>query len=120
MSKRLPISRKSLHSLSLDQLLELKAVIRQLIQAAKEAEKRRRRLKRGSEGEGRDNRTYRLVSIRCGKENCKCAQGSGHGPYWYAFWSEQGKTKSKYIGKKRPPKRSKQQDRDKEKRRRPR
>lgn len=110
MPKRLPISRKSLHSLSLDQLLELSAVIRQLIQAAKEAEKRHRQRMRWTEDEGRDHNTYRLVSVRCGKENCKCTQGSGHGPYWYAFWSEQGKTKSKYIGKKRPPKRSKQQD----------
>jgi len=105
MPKRLPISRTALRALSLDQLLELSAVVRQLIQNAKENEKRRARLKREiDQKKAHDNKTYRLVSIRCGKENCKCIKGSGHGPYWYAFWSEQGKTRSKYIGKKRPQK----------------
>lgn len=48
-------------------------------------------------------KTYRLQLIRCGKESCKCRRGSLHGPYWYAYWVEKGKTKSQYIGKK-PPK----------------
>ena len=38
--------------------------------------------------------TYQLERIRCGKQNCKCAKGALHGPYWYAYWSEDGKTKS--------------------------
>jgi hypothetical protein len=49
-----------------------------------------------------DSKTYRLAGVRCGKENCRCADGDLHGPYWYAYWSEQGKTKSQYIGKKLP------------------
>lgn len=50
--------------------------------------------------EGREGVTYRQDYTRCGKERCKkCAGGNGHGPYWYAYWSEGGKTKSKYIGK---------------------
>ena len=43
--------------------------------------------------------TYQLERVRCGKATCRCARGAGHGPYWYAYWSEGGKTKSKYIGK---------------------
>jgi hypothetical protein len=105
MSKRLPISRKALRDLTLHQLEELNGLVRQFIQQAKEGEKRRASLKREIvEEKVRDNRTYRLVSIRCGKENCKCATEQAHGPYWYAFWWEDGKTRSTYIGKKRPPK----------------
>lgn len=47
-----------------------------------------------------DGRTYRLESVRCGKKGCKCADGKLHGPYWYAYWLENGKTKSQYVGKK--------------------
>lgn len=39
--------------------------------------------------------TYRLEWVLCGK-GCK---GCPHGPYWYCYWKEDGKTKSKYIGK---------------------
>ncbi|MBO0790397.1 MAG: tetratricopeptide repeat protein [Ktedonobacteraceae bacterium] len=43
--------------------------------------------------------TYRQQFTRCGKQRCrKCREGSGHGPYWYAYWSEKGRTMSKYIG----------------------
>lgn len=47
-----------------------------------------------------DGRTYRLESVRCGKKGCKCADGKLHGPYWYAYWLEGGKTRSRYVGKK--------------------
>jgi len=40
--------------------------------------------------------TYRLEKVKCGKKGCKKCP---HGPYWYAYWKENGKTKSKYIGK---------------------
>jgi hypothetical protein len=53
------------------------------------------------EREGK-NLTYRLEKVRCGKKGCKCADGEPHGPYWYAYWSEAGKTKSRYVGKKPP------------------
>jgi Predicted ATPase len=43
--------------------------------------------------------TYRQQFTRCGKQRCrKCREGTGHGPYWYAYWSENGRTVSKYIG----------------------
>lgn len=47
-----------------------------------------------------DGRTYRLQSVLRGKKGCKCTDGELHGPYWYAYWLENGKTKSQYVGKK--------------------
>jgi hypothetical protein len=47
--------------------------------------------------------TYRQQYTRCGKQRCrKCREGEGHGPYWYAYWSEKGRTVSKYIGSQLP------------------
>jgi hypothetical protein len=48
------------------------------------------------------HKTYRQEMVRCGKQGCKCANGELHGPYWYAYWSEGGKTKSEYVGKRLP------------------
>ncbi len=39
--------------------------------------------------------TYRLERVSCGKK-CK---GCPHGPYWYGYWREGKRTRSKYIGK---------------------
>ncbi len=48
--------------------------------------------------------TYRQQFTRCGKQRCrKCRDSEGHGPYWYAYWSEKGRTVSKYIGVSLPP-----------------
>ena len=38
--------------------------------------------------------TYRTQSVRCGKDCAACP----HGPYWYAFWKEGGRSRSQYIG----------------------
>ena len=47
--------------------------------------------------------TYRQQFTRCGKQRCHtCRQGAGHGPYWYAYWSVNGRTVSKYLGKDAP------------------
>ena len=43
--------------------------------------------------------TYRLESVRCGKEGCKSCP---HGPYWYAYYREDGKLRSRYIGRELP------------------
>jgi hypothetical protein len=43
--------------------------------------------------------TYRLETVRCGKAAC---QSCPHGPYWYAYWREDGKLRSRYVGKERP------------------
>ena len=48
--------------------------------------------------------TLRLERVKCGKERCKkCAEGGGHGPYWYLYFRRHGKLTSRYIGKELPP-----------------
>ena len=43
--------------------------------------------------------TYRQESVRCGKPGCtRCP----HGPYWYAYWREDGRLRSRYLGKTPP------------------
>lgn len=43
--------------------------------------------------------TFRYETVRCGKENCtKCP----HGPYWYVYWKENGRTRSRYVGRTLP------------------
>ncbi|HEX6209027.1 MAG TPA: hypothetical protein VF058_11810 [Actinomycetota bacterium] len=43
--------------------------------------------------------TYRQELVRCGRESCgRCP----HGPYWYAYWREDGRLRSRYIGKDLP------------------
>jgi hypothetical protein len=43
--------------------------------------------------------TFRQEMVRCGKQGCaRCP----HGPYWYAYWREGGKMRSRYIGKDLP------------------
>ncbi len=42
------------------------------------------------------NVSLRKQMVRCGKAGCtKCP----HGPYWYAYWTEDGKRRSRYIGR---------------------
>ena len=49
--------------------------------------------------------TYSCQFRRCGKPDCpRCRPGArGHGPYWYAYWWEDGRTRSRYLGKTAPP-----------------
>lgn len=51
-------------------------------------------------------KTYQREKRRCNRAGCKCMAGEiievGHGPYWYAYWKEQGKVRSQYIGKQAP------------------
>ena len=43
--------------------------------------------------------TYRHESVTCGKPGCKSCP---HGPYWYAYYREDGKLRSRYIGRELP------------------
>jgi hypothetical protein len=43
--------------------------------------------------------TFRQEAVRCGREGCG---GCPHGPYWYAYWREGGRLRSRYIGKELP------------------
>lgn len=44
--------------------------------------------------------TFRQERVRCGKENCWCFAGGGHGPYTYKYWREGGRLRKAYV--KRP------------------
>ena len=49
-----------------------------------------------SDETGEPKVSYRQQHVRCGKAGCtRCP----HGPYWYAFWREGAKVRSRYIGK---------------------
>lgn len=40
--------------------------------------------------------SLRKQMVRCGKDGCtKCP----HGPYWYAYWTEDGRRRSRYVGR---------------------
>jgi hypothetical protein len=41
---------------------------------------------------------YRQQEVRCGRDCASCP----HGPYWYAAWSEGGRTRTQYIGRELP------------------
>jgi hypothetical protein len=43
--------------------------------------------------------TYRQQHVKCGKAGCRTCP---HGPYWYAYWREDGRLRSRYIGKELP------------------
>ncbi len=35
--------------------------------------------------------------VRCGRSNCHCATGLGHGPYWYRRWRDRGRQRRQYV-----------------------
>lgn len=83
-------------ALNLKQLVKLDAWLHGLLEATQHAggiKATKRRL---------NHKTYQQELVRCGKKNCKCAKGQLHGPYWYAYWTEGGKSRSQYIGKRLP------------------
>lgn len=88
--------KKFVSELSFQQLTKLDAWLHSLMEMPERAGSHK------STGRTAGRRTYRSEMVRCGKKGCKCADGKLHGPYWYAYWFEGGKTKSQYIGKRLP------------------
>jgi hypothetical protein len=45
------------------------------------------------------HKTPALLSyrVRCGKAECACATGEGHGPYWYLRWREGAVRRCRYV-----------------------
>ena len=35
--------------------------------------------------------------VRCGKPACRCAEGDGHGPYWFLYWREGRTQRRRYV-----------------------
>jgi len=90
--------------LSLSQLRKLDEWLHELISRAEEADRVEKPSSRKQTVAEQPiaNKTYRLESIRCGKENCKCARGKLHGPYWYSYTRIRDKVSSQYIGRTLP------------------
>jgi len=82
-----------INKLSIEDLKELRSYIDNLIRHTKEKEENSEVIEEKVIG----SVTYRLEKVKCGKPECKKCP---HGPYWYAYFFLNGKTKSKYIGKK--------------------
>jgi hypothetical protein len=87
--------KQAVGGLSFQQLVKLDAWLHSLIEAGAVGSHQ-------SEKKTSVNKTYQSEMVRCGKKNCHCAEGRLHGPYWYAYWTEGGRTKSQYVDKKLP------------------
>jgi len=96
--------KQSIGVLSLKELKKLDAWLQALLKEQESKKRVRRDTKQHEvlQSQRTSHKTYRLERVRCGKKRCKCAGGNLHGPYWYAYWPEGGKTKSQYIGKQLP------------------
>jgi hypothetical protein len=35
--------------------------------------------------------------VTCGKPTCRCARGAKHGPLYYFYWKEEGRSRSLYV-----------------------
>ena len=35
--------------------------------------------------------------VSCGKPTCRCARGAKHGPLYYLYWKEEGRSRSLYV-----------------------
>lgn len=107
MPKRLDFNllRAALYNLNLGQARQLQAELESLVQELEQQSA----TPESVETKGREvvevqrigDRLYQLERIRCGKAGCKCAGKDGelHGPYWYTYWRDDGKLKSRYVGK---------------------
>jgi hypothetical protein len=94
----------AVRALSLSQLRKLDEWLHELIRRAEESERKEKpsSRKQTAAEQTLENKTYRLESIRCGKEYCKCTRGKLHGPYWYSYTRVKDKVTSQYIGKHLP------------------
>lgn len=101
MKRDLPGIKKDLKGLSLAELRQVNLWLQKLLREAEGVEKPQKQDGEGMVVEERHGggKTYRLEYTRCGKAACRCAAGTLHGPYWYSYWMEGGKTKSRYVGK---------------------
>lgn len=96
-------AKRSLKGLTPDQLRKLDVWLHELIAGAeRDARPQTDNGHDAAEKKQAGRKTYQLELVRCGSKKCKCAWGESHGPYWYAYWTEGGRTKSQYVGKRLP------------------
>lgn len=95
---KLPELKRAVRALPPRTLRRLETWLRELVLNAEAAKRDRGAIRRPRAGK----KTYRLQGVRCGGKDCKCRRGELHGPYWYAFWREGGRTRSQYVGKRLP------------------
>jgi hypothetical protein len=83
------------------------ALDRDLLDAVKEMDEHdlrrlliltRAQLQRSGALSSQDHPQVRLrkQAVRCGKAGCTTCP---HGPYWYAYWTEDGRRRSRYVGR---------------------
>lgn len=96
--------KRAIRGLSLGQLTKLDEWLHELIRRADEAGRAEEAASRKQIVTERslENKTYRLETVRCGKEKCKCARGNLHGPYWYSYTRVKDRVTSQYVGKRLP------------------
>jgi len=95
--------KQTVKSLTPRELRKLDEWLRELVSGVDESKgDGQRRGRQVVEERTLENKTYRLEGVRCGKENCKCARGRPHGPYWYSYSRVNGKVRSQYVGKQLP------------------
>jgi hypothetical protein len=39
--------------------------------------------------------------VTCGKPRCRCTRGQKHGPLYYLYWKQQGRSRSLYVPRER-------------------
>jgi hypothetical protein len=95
---------KMVKGFSLDDLLDLRFDLEEKIEELKSEGK-----STGSAAvESEPTITVREEYKRCGKPGCRCnTEGELHGPYIYEYWKEDGRTRSRYVGKAEGKKRKK-------------
>jgi hypothetical protein len=102
----LPEIRAALRTLALEQAKrfqsELDEVIRELEHPQETSPSKSPKKREVIQIQHLNDRIYQLERVCCGESGCKCAGENGklHGSYWYAYWREDGKLKSCYVGKK--------------------
>ena len=86
---------KMVQDLTIDDLLDLRFDLEEKIEELKEE---------GNTSSAAEEKeptiTIRQEWKRCGKAGCRCnTEGELHGPYLYEYWKEDGRTRSRYVGK---------------------
>ncbi len=95
MSPKTPLDQLS--DRQIQQLREIEERLRRAVQERRSASPQRAITAEQQFG----SLTFRYETVRCGKQNCtRCP----HGPYWYVYWKEGGRTRSRYVGRSLPDK----------------